>query len=102
LCAVQLWHHAAGLDDQWRAGAGFGLLAHQQHSGLARSRPQWRGISLFAYFQVEDDIRTGRLVRVLPEAEVEPVPFYVTYPARQTLPARTRMVMNWIISEADR
>jgi hypothetical protein len=30
------------------------------------------------------------------------VPFYVTYPARQTLPARTRMVMNWIISEADR
>ncbi|HIQ18786.1 MAG TPA: LysR family transcriptional regulator [Novosphingobium capsulatum] len=59
------------------------------------------GISLFAYFQVEDDIRTGRLVRVLPEAEVEPVPFYVTYPARQTLPARTRMVMNWIISEAE-
>jgi hypothetical protein len=26
---------------------------------------------------------------------------YVTYPARQTLPARARMVMNWIIGEAE-
>jgi DNA-binding transcriptional LysR family regulator len=65
------------------------------------SRPQWWWISLFAYFQVEEDIRTGRLVRLLPDAEIEAVPFYVTYPARQTLPARTRMVMNWIINEAE-
>ncbi|MBN9144400.1 MULTISPECIES: LysR family transcriptional regulator [unclassified Novosphingobium] len=59
------------------------------------------GISLFAYFQVEEDVRAGRLVRLLPNAKIEPVPFYVTYPARQTLPARTRIVMNWIIGEAE-
>ncbi len=29
------------------------------------------GISLFAYFQVEEDVRTGALIRLLPEANIE-------------------------------
>ena len=59
------------------------------------------GVSLFAYFQVEEDIQSGRLVRLLPDAIVEPVPFYVTYPAHQTMAPRTRAVMNWMLAEAE-
>ncbi len=59
------------------------------------------GVSVFAYYQVEEDIRSGRLVRLLPHAIVEPVPFYVTYAAHQTMAPRTRAVMNWMIAEAE-
>ncbi len=58
------------------------------------------GISLFPYFQVEADIRAGHLVRLLPDARMESIPFYVTYPAHQTLAPRVRTVMNWIMNEA--
>lgn len=58
------------------------------------------GISLFPYFQVEDDIRSGRLVRLLPNSKMEPIPFYVTYPANETMPPRVRTVMRWITAEA--
>ncbi|SDA19980.1 LysR family transcriptional regulator [Sphingomonas sp. NFR15] len=58
------------------------------------------GISLFPYFQVEADLRAGELVRLLPDSKMEPIPFYVTYPANETLAPRVRAVMNWITSEA--
>ncbi|CAN5117916.1 LysR family transcriptional regulator [soil metagenome] len=58
------------------------------------------GISLFPHFQVDDDIQSGRLVRLLPDAQMERIPFYVTYPAHQTLAPRVRTVMNWITNEA--
>lgn len=58
------------------------------------------GISLFPYFQVEEDIRSGRLVRLLADVPIEPISFYATFPAHQTLPPRTRTVLNWIVREA--
>lgn len=60
------------------------------------------GISLFPHFQVEEGIRTGRLIRLLPDVPIEPISFYLTYPAHQTLPPRTRIVIKWIVSEARR
>ena len=59
------------------------------------------GISAFNYFQVDEDIRSGRLVRLLPDAIVEPVSFFITYPTNETLTPRTRAVMNWMIAEAE-
>ncbi|WP_051955547.1 LysR family transcriptional regulator [Beijerinckia mobilis] len=58
------------------------------------------GISLFPWFQVDDDIRQGRLVRLLPDMPIEPIHFYMTYPAYRTLPPRTRVVVDWISEEA--
>ncbi|WP_336961498.1 LysR family transcriptional regulator [Sphingobium aquiterrae] len=58
------------------------------------------GISLFAYFQVEEDVRAGRLTRLLPDARLDPIPFYVTRPANQTLAPRVRLVRDWIVREA--
>lgn len=58
------------------------------------------GISLFPYFQVEADIKSGHLVRLLPDVPMEAIPFYVTYPGNQTLAPRVRKVMDWITTEA--
>jgi DNA-binding transcriptional LysR family regulator len=58
------------------------------------------GISLFPCFQVEADIKSGDLVRLLPDIPMESIPFYVTYPGNQTLAPRVRKVMNWVATEA--
>ena len=46
--------------------------------------------------QVADDLRSGRLVRVLRDFPAPGVPFSLVYPSRRHLAPRTRLVMDFI------
>lgn len=47
-------------------------------------------------YRVADDLRSGRLVEVLPEYPPEPMPVSVLYPQNRQLSARVRVFVDWI------
>lgn len=59
-----------------RAGAGIGYM------------PEWLA---------QDDLKSGRLVRVLPEYEWKPTPLYAVYANRQFMNARVRSFIDFLV-----
>jgi DNA-binding transcriptional LysR family regulator len=62
------------------------------------------GIALLPRYLVADDLAAGRLVRLLPEFEMAPVPVYLVYAQRRHMPHRNRVfrdfVLEWFASPA--
>jgi len=54
------------------------------------------GIAYLTLFEVSDDLRSGRLVRVLRDFPAPGIPFSLVYPSRRHLAPRTRLVMDFI------
>jgi DNA-binding transcriptional LysR family regulator len=52
------------------------------------------GIALISEFMVTEEIRTGVLVRVLPEWATRPSEVHAVYPARQNLPPRLTLFLD--------
>jgi DNA-binding transcriptional LysR family regulator len=52
------------------------------------------GIAVMSDFMVEDDIRAGTLVRVMPGWESRPTDIHAVYPARQNLPPRLTLFLD--------
>jgi DNA-binding transcriptional LysR family regulator len=57
------------------------------------------GIALLPQVQVLDDVRSGRLIRLLSDYPSEEVPVQILYPTRRHLPPRTRVVMEFLVQE---
>jgi DNA-binding transcriptional LysR family regulator len=55
-----------------------------------------RGIALLSHLCVAEDIRTGRLRRLLPRYPSRRFPLYVVYASRRSLPPRTRVVIDYL------
>jgi DNA-binding transcriptional LysR family regulator len=55
------------------------------------------GIALLPEPQVLEDIRGGRLYRLLPEYSAGRTPGYLVYPSRRHLPPRTRVVLDFLV-----
>ena len=59
------------------------------------------GIACLAQVQVFDDLRSGTLVRVLPDYPDPGVPLCLVYPSRHHLAPRTRVVMEFIAQQIE-
>ena len=57
------------------------------------------GIALLPQVQVLDDLRSGRLIRLLSDFPSEEVPVQILYSSRRHLPPRTRLVMDYLVQE---
>jgi len=55
------------------------------------------GIARLPHFLIPDDIRTGKLVQILPEWDIEPVPLYVVYPSNRHLSNKVRVFVDWLV-----
>jgi DNA-binding transcriptional LysR family regulator len=55
------------------------------------------GIALLPEAQVVDDIRAGRLYRLLPDYPCERFQAYVVYPSRRHLAPRTRLMIDFLV-----
>jgi DNA-binding transcriptional LysR family regulator len=77
----------------FRAAGGF--LANDVRAVHLAARTGY-GIAYLALFEVADDLRNGRLVRVLRDFPVPGVPFNLVYPSRLHLAPRTRLVIDFI------
>jgi DNA-binding transcriptional LysR family regulator len=47
---------------------------------------------------LQESVRAGRLVQILPKLKLEAMPIYVLYPHRRNLPQRVRLFIEWIES----
>lgn len=77
----------------FRASGGF--LANDVRAVHLAARTGY-GIAYLALFEVADDLRNGRLVRVLRDFPAPGVPFSLVYPSRRHLAPRTRLVIDFI------
>jgi DNA-binding transcriptional LysR family regulator len=77
----------------FRAAGGF--LANDVRAVHLAARTGY-GIAYLALFEVADDLRNGRLVRVLRDFPAPGVPFGLVYPSRRHLAPRTRLVIDFI------
>ncbi|HVY16580.1 MAG TPA: LysR family transcriptional regulator [Rhodopila sp.] len=55
------------------------------------------GIGLLSEALIMNDIRSGRLYRLLPEYTARRRPAFVVYPSRRFLPQRTRVVIDFLV-----
>ena len=58
-----------------------------------------RGVALKAEWDVEDDLRTGRLVEFLAPFACNEIKLYATYPSRNYLPPRTRVFIDFMAAK---
>jgi DNA-binding transcriptional LysR family regulator len=79
--------------EDFRVSGGF--LANDVRAVHAAARTGY-GIAYLALFEVFDDLRSGRLVRVLRDFPAPGVPYSLVYPSRRHLAPRTRLVMDFI------
>jgi DNA-binding transcriptional LysR family regulator len=77
----------------FRASGGF--LANDVRAVHLAARTGY-GIAYLALVEVADDLRSGRLVRVLSDFPIPGVPFSLVYPSRRHLAPRTRLVIDFI------
>ena len=77
----------------FRASGGF--LANDVRAVHLAARTGY-GIAYLALFEVADDLRNGKLVRVLSDFPAPGVPFSLVYPSRRHLAPRTRLVIDFI------
>jgi DNA-binding transcriptional LysR family regulator len=59
-----------------------------------------QGIAMLLDFTVFDDIRSGRLRRLLAGHEAPGEPAYIVYPSRRHLAPRTRAVIDFLVEQA--
>ncbi len=52
------------------------------------------GIALISEFMITDEIKSGRLVHVLPEWRTRPTDVHAVYPARQNIPPRLTLFLD--------
>lgn len=55
------------------------------------------GLGLKSCWDVEEDLRSGRLIEVLGELCLETADIYAVYPDRRFLPTRTRLLMDFLV-----
>ena len=57
-----------------------------------------RGVGLKAQWDIQDDLRSGRLIRLLEPFECDEIKLYMTYATRTHLPPRLRLLIDFLVS----
>ena len=56
------------------------------------------GVSVLPEFLIREDLRFGRLVRVLPQWNLQHLPVHVVFAGARLLPARVRTFIDFAVS----
>jgi len=57
------------------------------------------GITAIASYAILDDVKDGRLIRLLPDYDLQEISFYAVYPQRQFMPPKTRLFLDFIVKK---
>lgn len=74
------------------------LYTNNERAALVMARSGY-GIACLPGVQVHDDLRDGRLVRLMPEYAAKPSMLYAIYPSRRHLAPRTRAVLEFLVQQ---
>src|SRR5688500_12272107 len=69
-------------------------LASNNYGAVVDVARMGSGIALISEFMVNDELETGKLVRVLPEWQTRPTDVHAVYPARQNVPPRLTLFLD--------
>ena len=90
----QLWFAAQGVED---AGLPRGP-AFDDGSLLLQAVAAGQGAGLLPVAMVEDELATGRLVRLAGDAWLEDFGYYLVWPGRGALPDKARVFRDWLLA----
>jgi DNA-binding transcriptional LysR family regulator len=93
----ELWRFT-GPDGPVSVRVNGGFLANDSAAVRLAARAG-HGIALLPEIQLIDDLRAGRLYRLLNDYPSEIVPVHIVYPSRRNLAPRTRVVMDFLIEQ---
>ena len=74
------------------------LSTNNEQMALLMAR-HGHGIALLPEIRVLDDVRAGRLIRLLADYPSQSVPLHIVYPSRRNLAPRTRVVLEFVVRE---
>jgi DNA-binding transcriptional LysR family regulator len=66
---------------------------------VCRAALDGMGLALLPEISVSAELQVGRLRRLLPGYIAAQFPIHILYPSRQNLPARTRLVIDFLVEE---
>ena len=102
-----LIHDATPEPEIWRFTGPEGLLSVRvtgaflanDSEAVRRAARAGYGVALLPEIQVIDDLRAGRLFRLLEDYPSQRVPMQIVYPSRRNLAPRTRVVMDFLVEQ---
>jgi DNA-binding transcriptional LysR family regulator len=77
-----------------------GAFIANDSTAVLRAARSGHGIALLHEIEVVDDLQAGRLRRLLKDYPSQILPVHVIYPSRRNLAPRTRVVMEFVIEQA--
>ncbi len=79
-----------------------GAFLANDSEAIRRAARAGHGIALLPEMQLIDDLRAGRLFRLLEDYPSQRVPMQIVYPSRRNLAPRTRVVMDFLVEQTPR
>ena len=102
-----LIHDATAEPETWRFAGPEGPLnvrvtgafIANDSEAVRRAARAGHGIALLPEIQLIDDLRAGRLFRLMEDYPSQRVPVHIVYPSRRNLAPRTRVVMDFLVQQ---
>jgi DNA-binding transcriptional LysR family regulator len=76
-----------------------GAFLANDSEAVRRAARAGHGVALLPEIQLVDDLRAGRLFRLLEDYPSQQVPVHIVYPSRRHLAPRTRVVLDFLIEQ---
>ena len=76
-----------------------GAFLANDSEAVRRAARAGHGIALLPEIQLIDDLRAGRLFRLMEDYPSQRVPIHIVYPSRRNLAPRTRVVMDFLLQQ---
>jgi DNA-binding transcriptional LysR family regulator len=76
-----------------------GAFIANDSEAIRRAARAGHGVALLPEIQLIDDLRAGRLFRLMEDYESQRVPVHIVYPSRRNLAPRTRVVMEFLLQQ---
>ena len=104
---ICLIHDATAEPEVWRFTGPDGPLSVRvtgafianDSEAVRRAARAGHGIALLPEIQLIDDLRAGRLFRLMEDYPSQRVPVHIVYPSRRNLAPRTRVVMDFLVQQ---
>ena len=76
-----------------------GAFIANDSEAVRRAARAGHGVALLPEIQLIDDLRAGRLFRLMEDYQSQRVPVHIVYPSRRNLAPRTRVVMEFLLQQ---
>ena len=93
----EIWRFT-GPDGQVSVRVSGAFIANDSEA-VRRAARAGHGVALLPEIQLIDDLRAGRLFRLMEDYESQRVPVHIVYPSRRNLAPRTRVVMDFLLEQ---